>query len=94
MKKKLIKAQRIKINGKYWRIMEKSKIHALGYCDYKNRIIQLNPTLGPFDLTRTVLHEIIHARLPDIEEEAVTSLANLQAKAITLVWKEKTKKKS
>lgn len=66
------------IRGKKWRLKSDQKLDGtdLGLCDFENRTIY-----APFDGNMwhekdTIIHECLHANLPDLNEEAVTATAN------------------
>lgn len=53
------KIRRAKLRGKY------------GDCDYGQRVIRIHETLAGNELLDTLIHELIHARWPDLHEDAV-----------------------
>jgi len=53
-----------------------------GECDYASRTITVCSTLHGIDLLDTLIHEVIHARWPDLSEEAVLEVATLLAHVI------------
>ena len=68
------KTARVKIRGQTWRIVVKKLpprrvgkdyLSMHGECEYETRTIYLNPDFNPH---RTLLHEVLHAALPDLEE--------------------------
>jgi hypothetical protein len=66
-----VKKARIRIRGKWWSIRVerpplKEKVE--GLCDYDKRVIYLRPGT---DLPATLIHEILHACYPDMDEAAI-----------------------
>lgn len=65
------------INGEVWTVLLKAPrtktngIPDLGLCNYKKRIIYVSP--GPQQDT-VLRHEVLHARFPDFNEEAILSV--------------------
>jgi hypothetical protein len=50
-----------------------------GECNYETRTITVCKSLAGIDLLDTLIHEVIHARWPDLSEEAVEEVATLLA---------------
>lgn len=78
MKKKIIKK---KINGKIWKIQfghagKTDKIDNDGICDYEKRTIFINPKSGR-SFINVLSHELLHARFPDLEEDAVEDMGTI-----------------
>lgn len=46
-----------------------------GVCDYRTKTISLRAGLHGIDLLDTILHELIHARWPDLHESAVADFS-------------------
>ena len=46
-----------------------------GDCDYEQRRIRISNRIHGCDLADTLIHELIHARWPDLSEDAVGSFA-------------------
>ena len=67
------RVRRIKIRGEKWRIViaRPPQNFCDALCCYNERTIYIRPTA---DLTRCVVHEILHAACPDLSEEAVEEL--------------------
>ena len=61
------KIRRAKLRGKY------------GDCDYAKRTIRIHQTLTGAELMDTLLHELIHARWPDLLESSVEEFASTLA---------------
>jgi hypothetical protein len=82
MKKKIIKKS---INGKTWkiRIGHAGKTNGVdndGICDYASRTIFINPKCER-SMLNVLCHELLHARFPDLEEEAVEDMGTLLAES-------------
>jgi hypothetical protein len=54
-----------------WKIVRARLRGKYGECDYTNRTIRIHHTLAGTDLLDTLLHELIHARWPDLLESSV-----------------------
>lgn len=68
--------QRIDIAGVRWSVSVcrvPRSIH--GDCDYAKRRIRVSEKLSSRDRTDTLIHELIHARWPDLSESAVAEFA-------------------
>lgn len=46
-----------------------------GQCDYTQRTIRIDDRLHGVDLLDTLIHELIHARWPDLSEDAVAEFS-------------------
>lgn len=46
-----------------------------GQCDYSTRTIKIADKLHGVDLLDTLIHELIHARWPDLHEDAVAEFS-------------------
>ena len=82
MKKKIIKKT---INGKSWkiRIGHAGKTNGVdndGICDYASRTIFINPKCER-SMLNVLCHELLHARFPDLEEDAVEDMGTLLAES-------------
>ena len=78
MTKKNVKAR---INGQLWTIRfgnpgKTDGVTDDGCCDYENKLIIINPD-SQSNLLNVLSHELIHARLSDLQEEAVEELGTL-----------------
>lgn len=69
---------RVRIRGQWWRIRvdENLKRSLWGLCNFDARLITLSPRATGKNHLGTVVHELIHAEFPDLDEEAVTRSAN------------------
>lgn len=77
-----LKKAKIRIRGKWWKIIVGScngMGKAEGFCVYDERTIYLKPGT---DLPSTLLHEVAHAALPDINEDAIEELEAAQMNAL------------
>jgi hypothetical protein len=77
---------RFKIRGQYWQIVwSKLPRSTLGLCDWASRTITISTSKrikGELELD-TICHEILHAAMPDMAEEAIDSTATSLARALT-----------
>ncbi|NBW11773.1 MAG: hypothetical protein EBR82_27450 [Caulobacteraceae bacterium] len=84
------RTRRLLIRGQVWRLCEfagdappgeKGRLH--GLCDYVRRIIWVSAChRSQLDRLDTLVHEVLHAALPDLDETAVGEVANAIAVAI------------
>lgn len=59
-----------------WKVQWDCRLRdADGLCDYATRTIKLRKGMSVPDLVDTILHEMIHARWPDLSEDAVADFA-------------------
>lgn len=64
------------IGGQRWKVAWDCRLRdCYGICDYESRTIKLRAGMDVTDLVDTILHEMIHARWPDLNEEAVCDMA-------------------
>jgi hypothetical protein len=70
------------INGQRWKIRRARLRGKCGDCDYGTRTIRIDSRLCGTDLLDTLIHELVHARWPDLHEEAVLEFATLAAGVI------------
>jgi len=70
------------INGQRWRITRAKLRDRYGDCDYGQRLIRIHDTLAGVELMDTLLHELIHARWPDLLEESVSEFASTLASVL------------
>lgn len=74
------RSKTIWINGERWtmrRCRVPASIH--GDCDYNTRTIRVSSKLHGEDFLNVLLHEILHARFPDLSEECVSETADTLA---------------
>ncbi len=78
------RARRVKIRGETWRIIvgrpPANKCDAL--CCFDRKTIYIRKTA---DLTRCIIHEVIHACQPDLSEEAVMEIEDALATSLECV---------
>jgi len=72
------------INDQRWKICRSRKTlpKYYGECDYATKTIRVCSSLAGIDLLDTLIHEVIHARWPDLAEEAVEEVATTLAHVI------------
>lgn len=60
-----------------WTILRTKKLppDRDGECDYVTKTIRVHESLQGEELAEVVIHEMFHARWPDLSEEAVTETA-------------------
>ena len=60
------------VGDQRWRV-RRCKVPAdrVGDCDYGKRLIRVSDRIAGDDLLEVIVHEMIHARWPDLSEEAV-----------------------
>lgn len=63
------------IGEQRWKIHRATLRGIYGDCDYGTRIIRIHAGLRGVDLLDTLIHEFIHARWPDLHEEAVVDFS-------------------
>ena len=74
------KTKRIQIDGKTWRVRimrPPSKELLDGLCVYPDRVIYIHPNALKTCGIETICHEIFHARMGDVCEEAVAEVGKL-----------------
>jgi hypothetical protein len=71
------KQRTVYIAGQRWKI-QRARLRTLyGDCNYDLRRIRIDERLAGTDLLDTLLHELIHARWPDLAEESVAEFAGI-----------------
>jgi hypothetical protein len=71
------KQRTVYIAGQRWKI-QRARLRTLyGDCNYDLRRIRIDQRLTGTDLLDTLLHELIHARWPDLAEESVAEFAGI-----------------
>lgn len=63
------------IGEQRWKITRATLRGIYGDCDYGTRTIRIHAKLRGVDLLDTLIHEIIHARWPDLHEDAVVEFS-------------------
>lgn len=77
---KVTSSKRIKIDGKWWtvRIARPPGRETLdGLCDADTRTIYLHPKAIPRRSVELICHEVVHARLFDLDEECVDEIGRV-----------------
>lgn len=70
-------SRRIWIAGERWTIKVcRVPVTIHGDCDYQTKTIRVSSKLHGEDRLNVILHELIHARWPDLSEEAVAEFAD------------------
>jgi len=59
------------VGDQRWKITRAALRGIYGDCDYGTRVIRIHKSLRGVDLLDTLIHELIHARWPDLHEDAV-----------------------
>lgn len=77
---------RLTIRGRAWKVrFERPRNRKFrGLCNYRARVIQVSPRLRHEPLG-TLLHEVLHACLPDVCEESVVATERAMVAAIGLL---------
>lgn len=73
MKKPSFKNFKVKIRGRWWKVLRKAPPNAtdaVGLCDFDEHTIYIRPGA---EMPATIIHECIHAAIPDVDEHAVES---------------------
>ena len=89
---------RLTINGRKWRVRlvpaSEMPRDALGDCDHPpgpHPTIRVRRTLTQQRLAEVVCHELLHASLPQLSEEAVTEAAAVLGRGLfSLGWRRKS----
>lgn len=71
------KQRTVYIGGLRWKLRRCRLRNIYGDCNYATRTIRLDDRLTGTDYLDTLLHELIHARWPDLSEEAVAEFATI-----------------
>lgn len=70
------KRRTVYIGDQRWKISRDRRLRTkYGECDYGTRTIRVCASLSGVDLLDTLIHELLHARWPDLHEEAVEEFA-------------------
>lgn len=74
------KRRTVYIGDSRWKIVRDQRLRGCyGECDYGTRTIRICSSLVGLDLLDTLIHEVIHARWPDLHEDAVEEVATTLA---------------
>ena len=72
------------ISDQRWRVRRcKVPTDRHGDCDYDKRLIRVSDKLAGEDFLEVIVHELIHARWPDLSEEAVEEFGQEIAAVVT-----------
>ena len=71
------KRRTVYINERRWKVIWDAQLRGdcYGLCDYGTRTIHLRRGQSVPDLVDTIIHEIVHARWPDLDEPAVVDIS-------------------
>lgn len=69
------KVRTVYVGDQRWKVCRRRMRGDDGRCDYNTRTIAIADTLVGVDLLDTLIHELIHARWPDLSEEAVAEFS-------------------
>lgn len=64
----------VKIAGAEWTVRRRKLSDAHGVCYHDRRVIEIDTGTTGVELWKTIIHEAIHASVPDLAEEAVSRL--------------------
>jgi hypothetical protein len=82
------RSARVEIRGKRWSVrLGRVRPDWDAECDLERRRIVVRPSLGPEERLGCVIHEVVHAALPDLDEEAVLGVEAAIMGAIEAVRK-------
>lgn len=73
------------INGERWKIRFCRLRGKYGDCDYDSRTIRIHDTLTGTELMDVLIHELVHARWPDLLKSAVEEFAGIITHALDLL---------
>jgi ribulose-5-phosphate 4-epimerase/fuculose-1-phosphate aldolase len=77
-----LKPLRLQIRGNVWRVgFRTMKAEDVGWCDYEKRQIHISPKAPMPD---TLIHEVLHACLPDLDEDAILETEEAIVNALDL----------
>src|SRR6266404_7329693 len=82
---RLAEEMRIRIRGEYWKLLWERPPHnnCDGVCVNEIRTIYIRPTCP--EPIPTVIHEVLHACLPDVTEEVVCEVEDALVDALDLI---------
>lgn len=69
------KQRTVYVGDQRWKILRKRMRKDDGQCDYNTQTIRIDDRLHGVDLLDTLLHELVHARWPDLTEDAVAEFS-------------------
>lgn len=80
-----ITTAKLKIRGKQWKVIFKPvpcEPSLFGICDYDTRTIHVHPKM---EVKGTLIHEVLHACLPDLSEDAVSQTEQALTAALNIL---------
>jgi len=82
---------KVHIRGHWWKVLRKAPPgcpDAVGLCDFDARTIYIRPKA---EMPATIIHECIHAAIPDVDEPAVEAaeMAIMECLKSATVWSTK-----
>lgn len=76
------KQRTVYIGDQRWKIRRAVLRNLYGDCDYGTKVIRIDARISGTELLDTLCHELIHARWPDLSEEAVKEFAETLTEVI------------
>jgi hypothetical protein len=70
------------IAGQRWKLRRAKLNRKYGDCDYATRTIRIDERISGIELLDTLIHELVHARWPDLHEQAVIEFSNIAAEVL------------
>lgn len=78
--RRAVRPRRVYIGDRQWRIVRVDYPRDReGDCNWQKRTIRVHQSMSGLALMDVMLHEILHARLPDLSEECVEEVASTAA---------------
>lgn len=65
----------VDLNNQKWVVIFRKPRNLQGLCNWERREIKINPALRGAELFEVILHEMLHAEMPDASEEAVERMS-------------------
>lgn len=82
------RTSKLKIRGRTWTLKLQApprRPSDFGMCDYETRTLYVHPEREP---EATLIHEVLHAALPDLTEDAVVELETALTGALATLRKQ------
>ena len=78
---RIAKRLRVHIRRHWWRLEYVANLYPdrWGDCDWTKRRVRIRDKAAGVDRLDTIIHEMTHARFPDLSEDAVTDFASTVA---------------